>query len=96
VQDYPSTHSTLGAAAAEVLTRFFGDRGDAIGFTMTSTTSAQPNETRSFASFREAAEENAMSRMLGGIHFRFACEAGLELGRRIGAHVFDNYLASAR
>ena len=33
--DYPSTHTVLGAAAAEVLIAFFGDR---FGFTATSTT----------------------------------------------------------
>jgi hypothetical protein len=97
VQDHPSTHSALGAAAAEVLAHFFGDRGDAIGFSMTSTTAARPNvDVHSFASFRAAAAENAESRVIAGVHFRFACEAGLELGRYIGKHVFDNFLRSRR
>jgi hypothetical protein len=80
-----------------VLARFFRDRGDAIGFSMTSTTATQPNvELRSFASFRAAADENAESRVIAGVHFRFACEAGLALGRRIGEHVFDNFLRGSR
>ena len=36
---------------------------------------------------REQAEEAALSRLLGGIHFRSDNEEGLELGRRIGERV---------
>jgi hypothetical protein len=97
VQDYPSTHSALGAAAAEVLTRFFGKRGHIIDFSMTSSTASQPNvEVRSFTSFYQAAQENADSRVMAGIHFRFACEAGLTLGKRIGKYTFENYLEPVR
>lgn len=97
VQDYPSTHATLGAAAAEVLTRFFGHRGKYIGFSMTSSTAAEPNvEVRSFKSFRQAAQENADSRVMAGIHFRFATQAGMTLGAEIGAYVFENSLRSVR
>lgn len=97
VQDYPSTHSTLGAAAAEVLTRHFGRHGDEIGFSMTSSTASEPEvELRSFDSFRQASEENADSRVVAGIHFPFACAAGLSLGEKIGKHVFKNHLQSYR
>jgi hypothetical protein len=41
---------------------------------------------RSFPSFTAAAEEAAMSRLYGGIHFRFGNEKGLEQGRAVGAH----------
>jgi hypothetical protein len=40
-----------------------------------------------FRSFHEAAEEAALSRLYGGIHFRAAIERGLEQGRCIGRHV---------
>ena len=40
---------------------------------------------RSFGSFREAAEEAAISRLYGGIHYRMAAERGLDQGRGIGA-----------
>jgi hypothetical protein len=82
IPDYPSTHSALGAAAAEVLAEFFGT--DEIAFT---TTSGAPfaGLTRSYTSLREAARENAESRILAGIHFRSACRAGLKLGQKIGA-----------
>jgi hypothetical protein len=39
---------------------------------------------RSFSSFAAAAEEAAISRMYGGIHFRAAIERGLEQGGCIG------------
>ena len=40
----------------------------------------------------QAAKENADSRVRAGIHFRFACDAGLELGKRIGTWTVDNHL----
>jgi len=96
VQDYPSTHSVLGAAAAEVLERAFGRRGRSIGFSMTSTTATDPEVERSLESFAHAARENADSRVMAGIHFRFSCDAGLEQGKRIGKYVFENHLQSMR
>jgi membrane-associated phospholipid phosphatase len=36
------------------------------------------------------AEEAAISRVFGGIHYRFDCEAGLALGRTIGRYVLDH------
>jgi hypothetical protein len=82
VQDYPSTHSVLGAAGAVVLAHAFGR--DDIPFTFTSLSADSANPTRSFRSFSEAARENAESRVRAGIHFRFAIEAGLALGQDIG------------
>jgi hypothetical protein len=89
VQDYPSTHSALGNAAATVLARVLGDN---TAFTITSPTAFPAGSTRSFTSFSQAAKENADSRVRAGIHFRFACEAGLELGNKIGNWNVDNYL----
>jgi PAP2 superfamily len=84
VQDHPSTHSALGDAAAEVLGQVLGD---ATPFTMPSTSSLTPEATRSFPSFTVAANENADSRVMAGLHFRFACKAGQALGRQVGAWV---------
>jgi len=84
VQDYPSTHSALGDAAAEVLAHVFGD---ATAFSFTSTSAAPGTGARRFASFRKAADENADSRVQAGLHFRFATRAGQALGRQIGAWV---------
>jgi hypothetical protein len=89
VHDYPSTHSTLGNAAATVLNELIGEN---IGFTMTSTTAEPANSTRSFVNFSKAAEENADSRVFAGIHFRFSCEKGLELGKQIGDYTLGHHL----
>ncbi|MGA0555617.1 vanadium-dependent haloperoxidase [Larkinella sp. VNQ87] len=89
VQDYPSTHSTLGKAAATVLAQVLGDKTP---FTMTSFTADPAHPKRSFTSFSQAAQENADSRVMVGIHFRFSCDAGLDLGSKIGQWTVDNYL----
>ena len=90
VQDYPSTHSALGAAAAVVLAETFGR--DDVAFTFTSTSAMPANPQRSFKSFSEAARENADSRVKAGLHFRFATTAGLKLGDDIGRFAVRNSL----
>ena len=89
IPDYPSTHSVLGGAAAEVLARFFRD--DAVAFTVTSG-APFAGITRSYTSFSEAAQENADSRVYAGIHFREATRDGVRLGRRIGSFGEKHYL----
>jgi PAP2 superfamily len=89
IQDYPSTHSVLGKAGAAVLARLLGDN---TAFTMSSFTAVPAGSTRSFSSFSQAANENADSRVKAGIHFRFSCEAGQEMGNKIGDWVVDHYL----
>lgn len=82
VQDHPSTHSVLGAAAAAVLAHAFGT--DKVRFTMASSSALPEAPQRSFSSFSSAAWENGDSRVRAGLHFRFAVDAGLYLGNRIG------------
>jgi membrane-associated phospholipid phosphatase len=82
VPDYPSTHTVLGAAAAEVLARLLGDH---LRFDMTSTT--LPGVTRRFKSFTEAAVENGLSRVYGGIHFLHAVKDGYAQGQGIGRSI---------
>jgi len=89
VHDYPSTHSTLGNAAATVLNELIGND---TGFSMESTSADPENSSRSFISFSQAAMENGDSRVFAGIHFRFSCERGLELGKRIGDWIVENHL----
>ena len=90
--DYLSGHSTFGGAAAEVLARFFGT--DDIAFT---TTSGAPfaGITRSFTSLSQAAQENVDARIYAGIHFRTACQDGLQVGQKIGRFIFKHYLQPA-
>lgn len=80
--EYPSGHSVLSGAAAAVLAAAFGDP-----FAFTDSTHADDGlAPRPFDSFRAAAEEAAISRLYGGIHFRAAVERGLDQGACIGAH----------
>jgi hypothetical protein len=72
----------LGAAAAQVLIRNFGNH---VGFTAISTTA--PGVTREFRSFTQAAVENGLSRVFGGIHFVRAVVDGYRQGRGIGDSV---------
>ncbi|MGH2660679.1 MAG: vanadium-dependent haloperoxidase [Actinomycetota bacterium] len=80
--EYTSGHSVQSAASAQVLTDLFGD----VAFT-DHTHDDRGLAPRSFNSFFEAAEEAAVSRLYGGIHFRTAIALGLEQGRCIGHHV---------
>lgn len=90
--EYPSGHSVISTAAAEVLTDLYGD-----GFAFTDSTEAMYGlPMRSFRSFRQAADEAAMSRLYAGIHFRHAIEKGQEQGRRIGAHVVARLVTRPR
>jgi hypothetical protein len=84
VPDYPSTHTVLGWAAAEVLIEILGDRQR---FTATSLT--LPGVTRTFKRVSDAAEENGLSRLYAGIHFRHAVSAGRRQGRSIGQAVAE-------
>lgn len=83
--EYTSGHSVISAAAAAVLTDHFGD-----GFAFNDTTEVEYGlPARAFPSFNVAAEEAAVSRIYGGIHYRMAADEGLEQGRKVGAYVID-------
>lgn len=90
IQDHPSKHSALGAAAAAVLAHSF--QRDAMKFSFSSPTALAANPVRSFTSFSQAARENADSRVRAGLHFRFATVQGLTLGARVGQHVVSTLL----
>jgi hypothetical protein len=79
--EYTSGHSCQSGAASTVLTAIFGPE-----FAFDDATHEDEGlPIRSFPSFAAAAEEAAMSRLYGGIHFRFGNEAGLAQGRAVGA-----------
>jgi membrane-associated phospholipid phosphatase len=79
---YTSGHATNSAAAAEVMTHWFGDN---LSFTDTSLLEFGI-KNREIKSFRAAAEEAAMSRLYGGIHYRFDNENGTAAGRKLGQY----------
>jgi hypothetical protein len=81
--EYTSGHSVQSGAAFQVLTDLFGERYPFVDHTHDERGLAP----RSFGSFFEAAEEAAISRLYGGIHFRSAVENGVTQGRCIGTAV---------
>lgn len=83
--EYTSGHSVISAAAAAVLADQFG-----ASFAFDDDTEVEYGlPVRSFSSFEAAADEAAMSRLYGGIHYRMAIEEGVVQGRRIGEHVLQ-------
>jgi hypothetical protein len=81
--EYPSGHSVVSTATGEVLTALFGD--DFAYDDDTEVPFGLP--VRSFRSFRAAAEEAAISRLYGGIHYRMGIEHGVKQGRELGRNV---------
>jgi hypothetical protein len=92
VPDYNSAHSAAGGAARAVLARFFGS--DDVHFAQTST--SLPGVTRHYASFTQAADENGLSRILVGFHFRHAVDMGRIQGEQVGRWVFEHALGAAK
>lgn len=86
--DYVSGHSTFSGAAATVLPWFFGTND----LPFTTGSDFLPGVQRSFSTCMDAAEEAAMSRIYGGIHFRSASEDGLQAGINIGEWAATHYL----
>jgi hypothetical protein len=78
--EYTCGHSTVSSAAAEALTKVFGDN-----FSYTDSTELEFGiDSRSFKSFRHAAEENNLARFYGGIHFHPSCLVSTDYGKKVG------------
>jgi hypothetical protein len=100
VPDYDSGHSVQGGVAAAVLKQFF--HTDRIPFAICSPTMPAGRScgesspaVRRFATFSQAADENGVSRILVGFHFRKAVNEGIDHGRKIGVRAVARYLPPA-
>ena len=83
--EYTSGHSVVSGAASTVLTSIFGDN-----FSFADDTELPFGlPIRSYKSFQQAADEAAISRMYGGIHYRAAVEVGVGQGRKVGELVTE-------
>lgn len=86
--EYPSGHSVASTSAAYVLTKIFGDN-----FKFQDNTETDYGlPIRGFTSFNQAANEAAISRLYGGIHYRPAIENGQTQGRNIGAYLTEKII----
>jgi hypothetical protein len=81
--EYTSGHSVQSGAAFQVMTDLFGEN---YAYTDRFHLNRAGTE-RSFASFSAAADEAAISRLYGGIHYRSAIALGVEQGQCIGNQV---------
>ena len=97
IPDYDSGHAVEGGTAAQALKRFF--KTDKMSFSACSFTlpvgqrcnDALPT-LRHFTSFSQAADENAVSRIYVGFHFRDAVETGTRHGEKIANWAVDHFL----
>jgi len=78
--EYTSGHGTVSGAIAAVLSDMFGYNYHFTDYSH----EARGLKPRSFDSFFEFAQEAALSRLYGGIHYRMSNEEGLKNGKRIG------------
>ena len=84
--EYTSGHSVVSGAASIALADVFGDK-----FNFDDDTEVDYGlPVRSFKSFKQAADEAAISRMYGGIHYRAAVEIGVKQGRDLGEFIIKN------
>ncbi len=78
--EHTSGHSVVSAAAATVLTGFYGKE-----FPFTDTSEEDFGlPARDYTGFLQASDEAAISRLYGGIHFRPAIEHGVAQGKKVG------------
>ncbi len=83
--EYTCGHSTVSSAAAEALTKMYGDNFNYIDSSELEFGIAN----RTFKSFRNAAQENNLARFYGGIHFHPSCLVSSDFGKKVAIFVID-------
>jgi len=80
--EYPCAHCGIGTAASTVMQGLFGSAPFPFS------AAALPNVApRAFGSFREFEEEEAISRIYGGVHYRWSNGVGELVGKQVGEKV---------
>src|SRR5262249_16804 len=94
--EYVSGHSGFSAVSAEVLKSFTGSDDFGASATLAAGSSRiepgitpSTDITLSWATFSEAPEQPAISRLFGGIHFMDGTLEGRRIGRKVGALVWQ-------
>ncbi len=85
--EFPAAHATLSTAAATALTTVFGDKCKVVDRSYE--TIGMP--ARTYPTILEAANEAGMSRLYGGIHYRYSIEQGNMLGSLVAKHVIQKF-----
>ena len=86
--EYPCAHCINTGSARAVLESEFGTGSNPL--TMTSPTA--PGAVHKWASIGDYAEEVAMARIYGGLHYRNSVVVGKAMGKKIGELAVQNYL----
>lgn len=87
----PGNMACIGGSLSRTLERLFGR--DDIPFSVTWTgAGTNPSVTRSYNGFRQLADEEAYSRIWGGIHFLFETLSSLGSCTQLGDYAVDNVL----
>jgi hypothetical protein len=86
--EYPCAHCINTGSARAVLEAEFGTGPNPV--TMTSPTA--PGAVHKWASIGDYAEEVAMARIYGGLHYRNSTVVGKAMGKKIGELAVQNYL----
>ena len=85
--EHTSGHSTASGAAAEVLLSLLGVPDGGVEVAPADMGTSAPRPVRWFPGWVEAAREASLSRQLGGVHFRQACDDGLREGALVARRV---------
>ena len=88
--EYPCGHCTYAAAAATVLKSEVGNAPP--GGVRVQSRSVPNSVVQVLPSFDEWVRQVSMSRIYGGVHYRFSNEAGEEIGRKVGRIVVDRVM----
>jgi hypothetical protein len=81
--EYTSGHSVLSTASAVMMSKLFGEN-----FSFADSTEVEFGiPVRRFNSFKDAADEAAISRFYGGIHYMPSIVNGVEEGKQIGIFI---------
>jgi hypothetical protein len=86
---YAGNLATIGASAARAMQLVFGTNDVPVSITWSLTGGL--TVTRHFDGFWQAADEEALARIYGGVHYRFDQDAGQQVGRSVAEFVFANF-----
>lgn len=83
--EYPGGHAALSSSVAEMLTELYGDHYEITDHTY----DFLEMMPRSYPSFRAIAEEAAISKVYGGIHYRLSVDIGLQQGKDVTQNILS-------
>lgn len=90
--DFPSNHAVFSSSVAYSLASLYGNNTPLVNNTYEFRTfdfgeGPVSLGSRHYASFDAMADEISMSRLYGGIHYRYSCEEGMKQGKKIAQNI---------